>query len=93
LGVIDLDEIGNYLARKGAGSRSLQATEERRRLSPEELISRLEDGQYSFTWSSPPETRVQAGRTVREWAANRYGSLTDPVENHYVIGWRVFDLP
>jgi ubiquinone/menaquinone biosynthesis C-methylase UbiE len=93
VGVTDLDQVDAYLGQHGATPRQLPETEEKRSYTPAELIARLEDGLYSFTWKLDEETRRSAGAAVREWVTSEYGSVDNPIENRYLIGWRAYDLP
>lgn len=89
-GVTDLDAVAEQLG-PGTTVTTLPDTIESRTYTPEELIERLEQGLYSFTWRLDEAARLEAGHEVREWAASEYGSLTAEVPSRYRIGWRVFE--
>ena len=90
-GTTDLDEVAGYLGNR-ASVRSLPTTTEMTSHAPEELIGRLEQGLYSFTWRLDDDARARAGQAAREWVVAEHGSLTEPLPNRYEIGWRVFDF-
>ena len=92
VGVTDLDEVTAQLG-PDVTVRMLDETIESRAYTPEELIERLEQGLYSFTWRLDEETRAVAGREVRRWATAEFGSVDVEVPSQYRINWRVYDLP
>jgi SAM-dependent methyltransferase len=91
VGVTDMAEISHHLG-GGIRVRKLARTLETRSHTPLELIERLEQGLYSFTWELDEATRFAAGRATRGWAEAEYGSLTATVPSRYEIGWRVFEF-
>jgi hypothetical protein len=58
----------------------------------DELIRRLEEGVFSFTWQLDEETRTEAGPRVRAWAESRFGSLDRPRRHESRIAYRAYDL-
>jgi SAM-dependent methyltransferase len=58
-----------------------------------ELIDRLGDGIYSWTWSLDEDTRRRAADDLRAWASEEYGPLDAPREGHGEIRYRAYDLP
>jgi SAM-dependent methyltransferase len=58
-----------------------------------ELIDRLGNGIYSWTWGVDEATRLRAADDVREWAAAEYGSLEAPRPRRGEIRYRAYDLP
>jgi SAM-dependent methyltransferase len=58
-----------------------------------ELIDRLADGIYSWTWGVEEATRLRAADHVREWAAVEYGPLDALRARHGEIRYRAYDVP
>ena len=58
-----------------------------------ELIDRLVDGIYSWTWGVDEATRRRAAEDVRVWAAAEYGPLDAPRARHGEIRYRAYDVP
>ncbi|MDQ3645805.1 MAG: methyltransferase domain-containing protein [Actinomycetota bacterium] len=91
-GVTDQAEVDAAMQARGATLRSLEPVVERNALTAEEVIKRLEDGWYSFTWSLDDPARRRAADATRKWAVARYGRLDRAVPSEYVIEWRCYDL-
>jgi SAM-dependent methyltransferase len=92
-GATDPNEVDAVLARFGARVRVLPDVVDRRRLSYGELIDRIEEGLYSFTWGTDEATRVRAARAVREWLTTEHGSLDDVHDKLWIVSWRLYELP
>jgi hypothetical protein len=58
-----------------------------------ELIDRLGDGIYSWTWSVDEDTRRRAANDLRAWAAAEFGPLDAPREGYGEIRYRAYDVP
>jgi SAM-dependent methyltransferase len=58
-----------------------------------ELVDRLGDGIYSWTWGVDEAARRRAADEVRAWAASEYGPLDALREQHGEIRYRAYDLP
>ncbi len=91
-GVNDPSEVDAAMAARGFSGRDLEPVVERREYAPGELIARLEQGLYSWTWSLEDDARRRAADAVRRWADRRYGSLDERLPNETVIAWRAYDL-
>jgi len=87
-----ITDIDAALERHGARRRDLGDVVERTSHPPEELIARMEEGLYSFTWSLDDTARRRAAEEVRAWAEQSYGPLQAPVEAGHTIHWRAYDL-
>jgi SAM-dependent methyltransferase len=93
VGATDPAEVDALLAGLGAGVRVLPDVVDNRRLSYGELVDRIEEGQYSFTWGVDEATRVRAARAVREWLVTEHGALGEVHDKLWIVSWRVYDLP
>ena len=93
VGVVSPAELDEAFGAMGASLRLLPEVAERRALRLEDLISRLEQGTFSFTWRIDEAVRRQAAETVRAWARSEFGSLDEPVVRERAIVWRAYDLP
>jgi SAM-dependent methyltransferase len=93
LGEDEWDQLDELLAETGGRARPLPEIVDERRTTPNEVIDGLASGLFSQTWSVPEETLREAGVETREWALERYGSLTEPIVARTPIRWRAFDLP
>jgi SAM-dependent methyltransferase len=94
LGQDSAGELDAELAKVGASPPRLLSVEvERRALSLDQHVQELEDGLFSWTWEIDEGVRRRAGRAVREWAAERFGSLDEPRPVRGRMTWRAYDLP
>lgn len=91
-GLTSAAELDEAFRAIGAASRPLPPVVERRLVRLEEMIGRLERGEFSFTWRLDEATRHEAGERVRAWARCQYGSLEDPIEAEHVLSWRAYHL-
>lgn len=77
----------------GASPRDLARLQGSRRSTLREIVGRLRDGLYSFTWGLDDATRKHAAEAAAALAEERYGSLDevrDVAEEMYL---RAYDLP
>jgi len=93
VGATDPVEVDALMASFGAEVRVLPDVVDNRRLSYGELLDRIEEGQYSFTWGVHDATRVRAARAVREWLVTEHGPLEEVHDKLWIVSWRVYDLP
>lgn len=92
IGLAGAKELDEAFAAIGATGRVLPGVIERRVVRLEELIGRLERGEFSFAWRIDPSTRQAAADRVRAWARDEYGSLEEPREAEHTLLWRAYDL-
>jgi SAM-dependent methyltransferase len=92
-GATEIDELDAAMARFGARVRVLPEIVDTRRVSYGELLDRIAEGMYSFTWGVDPSTRVRAARAVREWVVAEHGPLDAVHDKLWLVSWRVYDLP
>jgi SAM-dependent methyltransferase len=92
VGVQGFEELDAAFIAGGAMPRELPAVPERLEVAPEEVIGRLERGEFSYTWRMDDGLRHRAADRVREWARKEYGSLEEPRSVERAIIWRAYDL-
>lgn len=93
VGATDPTEVDAVLGRFGARLRVLPDVVDNRRQSYAELLDRIEDGMYSFTWGTDEATRVRAARAVRDWLTAEHGSLEEVHDKLWIVSWRLYELP
>ena len=86
----DLDEA---LRKLGARARPLAPVRTSWTTTLAALIDGLEAGQWSWTWSVPPEALRRAATRTRAWALETHGSLDSPVVVDAEVRWVAYDLP
>jgi ubiquinone/menaquinone biosynthesis C-methylase UbiE len=57
------------------------------------ILSQLDAGQWSWTWSLPADVLHDAAERTRAWALDRFGSAQEPRVERGVVRFRAFDLP
>lgn len=92
-GATDPKEVDALMRRLGAAVRVLPDVVDNRRLSYGELIDRIEQGLYSFTWGVDEAARVRAAGVVRDWIASDVGPLDEVRDKLWIVSWRVYALP
>jgi SAM-dependent methyltransferase len=93
LGAADAAELDAAFAALGAPLSFLPPVVDRQAVRLDELIDRLERGEFSATWRIEPATRAQAAQRVRAWAEQAYGPLDQLVPTERAIAWRAYRLP
>ena len=86
-------ELDEELAGAGATPRDLVRITDRRRAPLRQMVERLGDGLYSFTWKLDEATRRAAAGAAAGYAEERYGPLDEPREIPTDMYWRAYDLP
>jgi SAM-dependent methyltransferase len=86
-------EMDERFASAGCGARMLAPVPVTWESTLAELIDRLGDGVYSWTWSIDEATRRRAADEVRVWAAGEFGPIDQPRAGHAEIRYRAYDLP
>lgn len=92
-GADDPDEVDRVMADLGASLRPLPEIVEPHTYQYAELIDRIEEGLYSFTWPADPETRTRAAAALRTWTESNLGPLDESHEHRWEVRWRAYDLP
>ena len=87
------EEVDAAMRELGAAVRPLSPVRAVLRIPPGEIVDRLAEGLYSFTWPLEEGPRRRAAEAVRAWAAESYGSLEEPVADVWEVRWRAYDLP
>lgn len=85
----ELDEV---MRAAGAEPRDLVRIPDVRRGPLTDVLDRLRDGLYSFTWRVDEATRVRAAGAAAAYAAERYGDLNEPRDMSTEMYWRAYDL-
>ena len=93
VGTHDPREIDAAMAALGAKVRLLQPVLCHDTESIEEVIGKLEEGLYSWTWRMDDSRRTRAAEATRRWAAGAMGDLDQPREGRWEITWRAYDIP
>ena len=93
LGASGVEEIDVAMRDRGCEVHVLEDLRTHHEVTPAEILRRLEEGTYSFTWMVDDATRVQAAGAVREWALERYGDLDTPLDNEFGAAWRRYEIP
>lgn len=91
-GVADPNQVDGALTDLGARVRPLDPVIEVVDSTLEHHIGMLERGIYSVAWGLDEGTRREAANDLRKWAAERYGSLTEPRRLEITHIWRAYDL-
>lgn len=91
-GATDPDELDETMADLGGKVRLLHEVVDSRTYTYAELIDRIEEGLYSFTWSADTETRVRVAGELRGWTEGNLGELDIAREYRWVVQWRAYDL-
>ena len=91
-GVNDPGELDAFFRSLGATPRELPAVTERTNVTIGELIRRLGDGVYSFTWSLEEGARRRTAQEVRKWAERAFPSSIDELRSEVRMRWRAYDL-
>jgi SAM-dependent methyltransferase len=92
VGATDAEEVDAVMTGLGATVRVLPNVRDNRQVSYGELLDRMEQGMYSFTWGTDQATRSRATETVRQWVAHEHGSLDEPRDQPWIVSWRAYDL-
>ncbi len=90
-GLNELAELDAVLA--DARPRDLVRLEGSRKGTLGEMIQRLREGLYSFTWRLDERTRRRAADAAAAVAEERYGPLDEPRDVPEEMYWRAYDLP
>jgi SAM-dependent methyltransferase len=93
LGANDLSEIDEFMATIGIHGQDAATIRNRVALAPAELIRRLRDNIFSFTWRLDDDVRLTATDEVEARAQRRYGDLERPQTHEIALHWRAYDVP
>jgi SAM-dependent methyltransferase len=76
----------------GLPRRALPVVVDRQRVSLDELIGTLEQGQLAWMWDLDPDLLAEAGARTRVWAHETYGSLEEAREQVSEVAWHAYDF-
>jgi len=93
VGTHDPREIDAAMAALGTKVRLLPPIIGHDTESIEEVIGKLEEGLYSWTWRMDERLRARAAGETRRWAAGAMGDRDQPREGRWEITLRAYDLP
>jgi SAM-dependent methyltransferase len=87
------DPLDAEMARHGATLRILPPIEEAWEDTLGEFLDGVEEGRYSWTWTTADDVRHRVVAELRSWAAERFGPLAEVRRAVLPQGWRAYDLP
>ena len=91
VGAKSIGEVSDAMSTRRWVGRELPPFKVEHEVTPAEVIRRLEEGCYSFTWLVDEQTRREAAAATRSWAERRYGDLDTPRPNEFGAVWRRYD--
>jgi len=91
VGLNDEEELDAALP--DARPRELARLEGVQTMTLAEMVGRLREGLYSFTWGLSDAARHRGAAAAAALAEARYGSLEEPREIPQEMRWRAYDLP
>jgi SAM-dependent methyltransferase len=86
------EEVDAEMALRGFSVRNLPEIPGGLRERFSEVVSGLEQGIYSFSWSSDQEARTRGADAVRDWMGANGLRSEDVLELQFTIRWRAYDL-
>lgn len=91
IGATNGEEVDEHAATRGMTVRLLDAVATTYEISWGEIIHRLREGLYSFTWRTDEATRHRAADEVMRWAADEFGDLDEPRQLDLKVQWRAYE--
>lgn len=91
VGLNDEEELDAALPE--ATPRELVRLEGTQTMTLREMVERLREGLYSFTWGLSEDARRRGADAAAAFAQERYGSLDEPRQIPQEMYWRAYDLP
>ena len=91
VGATSSEAVDRHATERGMSRRLLDVVETTYEISWGEIIDRLRDGLYSFTWRTDETTRRRAADDVAEWARRELGDLDEPRLLELAIQWRAYE--
>lgn len=91
-GANSIEEIDGYMSAAGATARRLPVITTTRMEPYSELLRRIRDGLYSFTWLVDPDERRNAADATARWTEERYGDLDEPRPMEWDVAFTVYEL-
>lgn len=91
VGARNIEEVDAAMVARGFTVLELPTRVTRHEIAPAEILRRLDQGYYSFTWLVEESTRRAAAAATRSWAEQRYGDLDTPLPNEFGATWRRYD--
>ncbi|MDQ3877058.1 MAG: class I SAM-dependent methyltransferase [Actinomycetota bacterium] len=92
-GAGSIEEIDDYMGSLGATPRRLPTISTTRSSTYAELIHRIREGLYSFTWMVDEDERRRAADETAFWARERYGDLDEPRPMEWDVAFTAYELP
>jgi SAM-dependent methyltransferase len=92
-GAGDPAEVDAVMADLGAPVRLLRPISESHTYTYADLLDRIEQGLYSYTWSASPDDRVRVARALRPWVESELGALEEERVHEWTVQWRAYELP
>ena len=93
VGAQDADEIDSEMAALGCSVEHLTDVHRIHEVAPDEILERLDNATYSFTWVVDEATRRRGVAEVRRWAEQRFDDLSVPLRNEFGAAWRRYVTP
>ena len=92
LGANSLEEIDSFMDGEGLPGRDAGEWVASSQVAPAEMIRRIRENIFSFTWELDEKRRLEAADIVERKARDRYGDLDRPRANGFVTRWRAYDI-
>jgi SAM-dependent methyltransferase len=89
----DYGPLDDEMARHGASLRILPTVDETWEEPLGDFLDGIEQGRYSWTWTTTDEVRRRVVAELRPWAAERFGPLDAVPRSTLPQVWRAYDLP
>ena len=90
-GAQDMTEIDDAMEARGFHGTSLEPLMTTVEASADDVLRRLGANQHSFTWVLDEDTLARGVAETKKWAEERYGDLTEPLQNHFGAEWRLYE--
>ncbi|MEA2477145.1 MAG: hypothetical protein QOC87_1344 [Actinomycetota bacterium] len=92
-GANSIEEIDACMASLGATPHRLPIISTTQVRPYSELLTRIREGVYSFTWLVDAAERTRAADETARWAEERYGDLDEPRPMEWDVAFTAYELP
>ena len=92
LGATTLEEIDEFMTQQGWPGRDAGTFTHEIEVPPAEMLRRLRENIFSFTWPLSEEKRLSAADEVERRARDRFEDLGKPLPNGFPVQWRVYEI-
>ncbi|MFN2594407.1 MAG: class I SAM-dependent methyltransferase [Actinomycetota bacterium] len=92
-GAASPQEVEAHMAALGATAHKLPSISTPSTSTYSELLDRIRDGMYSFTWTLDENARARGADETRRWAEQTYGDLDAPRDMEWVISITAYQMP